>query len=207
MKAKKHTLTEQLNNNPSMTKEVKVIKNPRTPTERLLEFKTSRYILYNPEEPNLGTRVDSLSDTKRSKFFKYEGYVLFRNRTLTDVSMIPKSGVRLDDLNVARVLTATPNFTKRQLNEFWPAEFDRKGMIRAERVPLGDAAKMHVHEGEIDVDGKIVEEGAQGFYYKWWRGLHQLCGEEGLRITCITSALRVKISSAGTLDSRLAIDR
>ena len=27
--------------------------------------------------------------------------------------------------------------------------------------------------------GNTIEEGEQGWYYLWWRGIHLLCGEEG----------------------------
>lgn len=34
-----------------------------------------------------------------------------------------------------------------------------------------------MEEGTIDFEGKRAKE---GWYYWWWRGLHLLCGREGL---------------------------
>ena len=90
---------------------------------------------------------------------------------------MPKEGVRLDDLTVSRVIG---KFTKKELHRYWPVDFDRDGMIRVKRVPLGDAAKVWVNAGEEDIDGNIVGLHDQGFYYKWYAGIHQLCGKEGL---------------------------
>lgn len=60
-----------------------------------------------------------------------------------------------------------------------PAEFDVAGMIRATRIPLGFAAKMWVKEGDIDLDEVAAGPQDGGSYYKWWRGLHCLMGDEG----------------------------
>jgi len=66
------------------------------------------------------------------------------------------------------------------LHRNWPADLNKAGMIRATRVPLGNAAKVYVKEGEIDIDGKIVKKHDEGYFYKWWRGIHCLMGQEGL---------------------------
>lgn len=71
-------------------------------------------------------------------------------------------------------------FLASDLNKNWPAEFDVRGMIRATRVPMGAAAKVWVDVGAIDVNGDVLALGEEGYYYEWWRGLHCLCGGEGL---------------------------
>lgn len=45
-------------------------------------------------------------------------------------------------------------------------------------MPLGYAAKMYVSQGAVDRNGEIATQ--DGWYYKWYRGLHLLCGEEGI---------------------------
>lgn len=54
------------------------------------------------------------------------------------------------------------------------------GMTRGLRVPLGHAAKVFKDVGQKDVAGNILGEGEQGYYYLWHKGLHLLCGKEGL---------------------------
>ena len=56
-------------------------------------------------------------------------------------------------------------------------EFDRKKNNKASRMPLGFAAKMFVPVGDIDRNGHAATQA--GWYYKWYRGIHILCGEEG----------------------------
>ena len=46
-------------------------------------------------------------------------------------------------------------------------------------MPLGYAAKMHASRGDRDHWGRIKTTEQEGWYYKWYRGLHLLCGEEG----------------------------
>lgn len=54
-------------------------------------------------------------------------------------------------------------------------------MIRATRIPLGLAARMTVKVGGKDIDGDEVKEGEEGWYFKWWRGLYCLMGDEGYK--------------------------
>ena len=56
-------------------------------------------------------------------------------------------------------------------------EFDKNRMIRAQRYPLGIAAKVFRQKGDIDMNGKPAPKA--GWYYLWYRGLQLLCGEEG----------------------------
>ena len=145
----------------------RTIKEPRLPTKSQLIYTTEHYKLYDVVkiEPVVGPFVS---------FGKYDDYRLYVNPVLDKIEDIPIVGVRLDDLTVSRVLG---HLGPRALNRSWPAEFDQQGMVRATRIPLGLAAKMWVKAGKVDLDGKIVEEGA--YYYKWWRGLHCLMGKEG----------------------------
>ena len=151
----------------------KGIGEPRIPPPKFRQYDTSHYTLYGPEKGNVGPRVSE----KFRTFAQYNKYTLYMNPAVKRVEDIPISGVRLDDMTAAFVLTL---FTKETLIAFWPADFDTKGMVRGTRMPLGHAAKFWKEPGAIDVDGNIVPEGGAGYYYKWWLGLHCLCGKEGL---------------------------
>ena len=111
-------------------------------------------------------------------FAQYNEYTLFMNPAVKRVEDIPTSGIRLDDMTIAFVLTRCTQSTMRAN---WPAEFEYHGMIRNTRMPLGHAAKFWKEPGAIDIDGNILPEGREGYYYKWWRGIHCLCGKEGDR--------------------------
>jgi hypothetical protein len=67
----------------------------------------------------------------------------------------------------------------RQLSERFPAEFDKKGMLRATRNPLGNARKIYAREGMIYGNGITELAGHEGFYYAWFHGLQPLMGKEG----------------------------
>lgn len=105
----------------------------------------------------------------------WAGYPFFAQDT-DDVSDIP-NGSRLDDYTVA-LLIDSGNNTGNSLNSIWSTEFDTNGMIKARRMPLGYAAKMYVREGDLDRNGQAAT--SDGWYYKWYRGLHVLCGLEGM---------------------------
>ena len=53
-------------------------------------------------------------------------------------------------------------------------------MVRGLRVPLGNAAKQYKRAGDQDLDGNVLKKEDEGWYYMWYRGLHLLCGKEGL---------------------------
>ena len=91
---------------------------------------------------------------------------------------IPGSGVRLDDKLVS-LACRCGLFSKAVLHENWPAEFDQKGDLRARRVPLGNPSKMFFGVGSVDVKGRELASGEEGYYYLWHRGISLLCGEEG----------------------------
>ena len=146
---------------------------PRPPTPLLTKYSTNFYKAYDHNNPNPGVNFPGAF----AKFADYDGYVLYTNPHLTDVTTVPKAGVRLDDLTISRLIG---KFSGKQLTQLWPAEFEKNGMVRSTRVPLGNAAKVWVNIGEKDLQGNEVKAGQEGYYYKWYAGVHQLCGKEGL---------------------------
>ena len=136
-----------------------------------MKYKTSKYPLYDPRTKKVGR----YNYTAHTSFKQYDDYKLFIIPTL-DASTVPR-GVRLDDNTAALVIE---NFSRSELNTNWRAEFDMKGMTRGLRVPLGHAAKVYKNVGDIDLEGNVLKEGEEGYYYLWHKGLHLLCGKEGL---------------------------
>jgi len=150
------------------------VQQPRLPSSAAKrDYGTSKYQVYDSINPPNVERVLH----PFVKFGDYNDYSLYINPYLDDVSDVPTSCVRLDDLTISRVIE---KFNPRDLNKNWPADFDQAGMIRATRMSLGNAAKMWVQDGYVSVDGTRAEKTHQGYYYKWWRGLHCLCGAEGI---------------------------
>lgn len=143
----------------------------RKPTAGYAKYNTEFYELYDPENPQT---VEPVPGPFRS-FGAYDSYKLYSQGQIQNYHDIPTSGVRIDDLTISCVM----NLPATILHRNWPADLDTAGMIRATRMPLGDAAKMWVNIGDTDVEGKVVSKGQEGWYYKWWRGLHCLMGKEG----------------------------
>lgn len=119
-------------------------------------------------------------DVERAKGFKpvsiYDPYHLCMDLSIEKAEDVPQLPVRLDDRLCALVYE---NFHKFQLNYLWPSEFDSEGMVRASRVPLGNAAKHYYKAGDIDYDGNILQPGEEGWYYLWLGGVQCLMGKEG----------------------------
>lgn len=65
-------------------------------------------------------------------------------------------------------------------------------------MPLGIAAKVYVNVGKTDLIGKVIENGEEGWYYFWWRGVHLLCGKEGMDAGFTRSNLHSSLLSAMT---------
>ena len=148
------------------------IRQPQYLSPHFRRYSTSHYTLYDPKKGNVGPRASE----PFLKYAQYDKYTLYMNPAVKRVEDIPTSGVRLDDMTIAFVLTlCTPD----TLRANWPADFESHGWVRPTRMPLGQAAKFWKGVGEIDVDGNAVPEGGAGYYYKWWRGIHCLCGKEG----------------------------
>ncbi|KAI4247288.1 MAG: hypothetical protein L6R40_001631 [Gallowayella cf. fulva] len=145
---------------------------PRKPNKKLLPFTTSHYTRYDPALHNIAPTAG----TFKGSFSIYDAYSLVINPTLS-IDNIPSPGVRVDDYLAGELLVSIES--AEILHQKWPAEFGQNGMIRAARIPLGHAAKMWVKPGDIDIDGNVVCPGQEGWYYKWWRGLHCLMGKEG----------------------------
>ena len=160
-----------------------IIAKRRKPQAYLFCFETSRYEVYDLQNPQVLPPVPKYYNQwpkSPSFFLKFDKYFLYINPKLTvnGFRSIPTSGVRLDDLSITRVLES--GMTAAQLNAAWPAYFDTKGMIRAERKPLGRAAKTWVQYGDRDANRNVIGPGEQGYYYKWYGGIHLSCGKEGL---------------------------
>ena len=160
---------------PAPRKKQRIIKPPREPTPGLLKYNTKHYRIYDARTQNQGAAVVG----PFKSFAQYDGYALYINPNLkdTELDQVPHSGVRVDDLTASKLLL---HYDRKTLHTRWPADFDQKGMIRAERVGLGRAAKRWVNRGERDVDGKLVEKA--GLYYLSWGGLHTLMGKEGVDV-------------------------
>ena len=56
-----------------------------------------------------------------------------------------------DDLHVSIVLESG-HYSKKQSTTNWQGEFDKNGMTRATRVPLGHAAKIWKNVGDVDIE-------------------------------------------------------
>lgn len=147
---------------------------PRPPTAHLSSYNTAKYNLYSSAAPNPGAPVTGTFRT----FGAYDDYALVSDRSIKRnnfAEMVPTEGVRLDDRLVGIALQTSS--TAKQLSTNWPAEFDKAGMVRATRVPLGNACKVRVNMGDSDIDGNVCD--SPGSYYGWWRGIHCLMGKEG----------------------------
>ena len=91
---------------------------------------------------------------------------------------VPSEGVRLDDYHCGMVLRF---FVRGRLYQNWPGEFDRNGMLRATRHPLGNLYEIWIHEGATDVKGRMatVVDVHVGWFYGLYMGLQPLTDEEG----------------------------
>ena len=150
----------------------RIIKPPREPNEALKRYTTALYAKYDPRRNNVGPAAGKFDGTFRI----YDAYTPVVNPTMT-LANLPVSGVRVDDFLAGKLLMSS--YAAKVLHQSWPAEFDHNGMIRATRMPLGHAAKRWRQVGESDIDGKVIQQGQEGWYYDWWRGLHCLMGKEG----------------------------
>ena len=132
---------------PARSKTQRIIKPPHEPTPGLLKYDTNHYRIYDATTQNQGAAVVGAF----RNFAEYDDYALYINPNLkdTELDQVPHSGVRVDDLTGSKLLL---HYDRKTLHTRWPADFDQKGMIRAERVGLGRAAKRRVNRGERDVE-------------------------------------------------------
>ena len=144
----------------------------RPPPPGFKKYNTNRYKVYDNHNPQSVELVPG----PFTKFGSYDHYSLFIWPRGGDTKDVPISGVRIDDLTLSRVLGG---MKARTLHTNWPADIDQAGMVRGTRMPLGKPAKMLVKAGDKDIDGNIINVEDEGYYYKWWRGLHCLMGHEG----------------------------
>ncbi|KAL9631342.1 MAG: hypothetical protein Q9204_004273 [Flavoplaca sp. TL-2023a] len=169
-RSKSYSSTEKQRSKPASS--ARIIKPPREPNEALKRYTTALYAKYDPRRNNVGPVAGKFDGTFRI----YDAYTLVVNPTMTLANLLV-SGVRVDDFLAGKLLTS--NYSAKALHQSWPAEFDHNGMIRATRMPLGHAAKRWRQVGESDINGKVIQQGQEGWYYDWWRGLHCLMGKEG----------------------------
>ena len=156
----------------STTKKRQVTGTAKPPSETVLQYHTAKYPLYDPRTKKVGQH----NYAAHTSFKQYDDHTLYVIPTI-DAKIVPTRGVRLDDHTVALVIEKS---TKSALSKNWRAEFDHVGMTRGLRVPLGHAAKVYKNVGDMDLEGNVLEEGEEGWYYLWHKGLHLLCGKEGL---------------------------
>lgn len=114
-------------------------------------------------------------DTDKISREDWKGYPLYID-DYTDHDEVP-TNARIDDYTVAQLIDSGKG--AKWLNPRWPCDFDKQRMVKAIRMPLGFSAKMHVDVGDVDRKGRPADKG--GWYYKWYHGVHLLCGEEGLK--------------------------
>ncbi len=161
---------------PKTPKRSKAVKGqPRLPSSAAKrDYGTSKYQFYDSTNPpDVQPVLHSFV-----KFGDYNRYSLYVNPYLDNVSDVPTSRVRIDDLTISRIIEHFKPFI---LSKNWPADLDKASMVRATRMPLGNAAKVWVNAEDIDVEGNTASQDQEGYYYRWWRGLHCLCGDEGLQ--------------------------
>ncbi|KAL8705124.1 MAG: hypothetical protein Q9201_001727 [Fulgogasparrea decipioides] len=156
-----------------------VTKEASYPSKGQLIYRTEHYAVYHPAIDNRGSQITGPFNAYK----RYDDHALFMDPSFDatkaeQIAQLPKYGIRLDDLTVSKILVSS--LRRHQLSEYWQGEFDQQAMVRATRVPLGYAAKEYKNVGDIDIDGNVLAEGQQGWYYLWWAGLHLLCGKEGL---------------------------
>ena len=86
-------------------------------------------------------------------------YPLFMEKLEIEKMNIPLF-CRLDDLTINVLLQqqVTPKF----LSESWPVKFDRRGIVRATRLPLGRPYKIWITTGEVDDNGYVATAGDRG---------------------------------------------
>ncbi|KAL8899840.1 MAG: hypothetical protein Q9192_001366 [Flavoplaca navasiana] len=172
-RSKQSSSTKKQRSKPASS--ARIIKPPREPNEALKRYTTALYAKYDPRRNNVGPVAGKFDGT----FKIYDAYTLVVNPKMTTANLanLPVSGVRVDDFLAGKLLISS--YSAKALHQSWPAEFDHNGMIRATRMPLGHAAKRWRQVGELDIDGKAIQPGQEGWYYDWWRGLHCLMGKEG----------------------------
>ena len=149
----------------------KSLNRPRNPTAHSKKYLTANYLRY---DANKHFDIDSPDQTGRElPLSAWVGYPLF-TEAFSKTSLVPK-GCRLDDRTLAALVESDE--TTSHLSTTWSTEIDSRRMIKARRMPLGFAAKMYVNEGNRDRNGQPCT--SAGWYYKWYHGLHLLCGLEG----------------------------
>ena len=147
----------------------------RKPTKISRIYETEHYVPYDLTNPDPPPAKEAKFRSTSGMGF-YDGYQLYSNSDPSTYQQIPRDvGIRIDDLLLALILENAS--TNAEAKRYAPTELDQACMPYARRIPLGNAVKLWVKEGEMDALGRPAKE--TGWYYKWWRGLHNLRGKEG----------------------------
>ncbi|KAG7007187.1 hypothetical protein G7Y79_00011g030850 [Physcia stellaris] len=132
----------------------------REPTPKMCEYSSSKYTLYNLDNPQL--LPNKVAEAFRS-FDQYNDYLLYSSPNVKSFEEMPKQGVRVDDLTIMKLYEW--GIKSGTLNDSFPADFDKQGMVRATRVPLGNAAKVWKEKGDKDIDDREIKK--SGWYSIW----------------------------------------
>ena len=144
----------------------------------MLVFSTGYYVRYDSSRQQVFVLCHARLKSRGEypEFMKaFDGYLLFMDPH-TEPKNFPKFCVRLDDCTLGKALD---HYSKKEMGKFWRADCDKKGTPRAIRRPLGNASKIWVNAGDKDLNGKVATITDVGWYYRWWGGIHLLCGDEG----------------------------
>lgn len=141
------------------------------------QHSTDHLTKFDPNRPYNMQAVTAEHPFPRSIFYNYKGYHLCMDQHITSALEVPQLPVRLDDRLVALVYEGFSCYERVRL---WPSEFERDGMVKLGRIPLGFAAKYEYKVGDIDFDGNVLQPGEEGWYYLWLGGIHCLMGKEGM---------------------------
>ena len=112
-------------------------------------YRTSHYTIYNITTPQ--PLLERVAEAFKG-FQQYDHYLLYCSPNLKSFDDMPKEGVRVDDLTISKLYEWKIKAVV--LHESFPADFDRQGMVRATRVPLGNVAKVWKQKGEKDIENR-----------------------------------------------------
>lgn len=102
-----------------MASKKRVIKAFIRPHQKFFKYKTEFYTSYFSD-----AAVPEVIGGPFKNFGQYDNYPFYSNLDINSggLESIPKAGIRLDDLAIARVLVVS--YRAKDMNKNWPAEFD-----------------------------------------------------------------------------------
>ena len=155
---------------------------PTLPRAKMSIYTTDRYHLLqslDPTQHEPETNEKYIRGYSNRHMAMYDNYKLLRGTLVNSALDVPSNkAIRVDDKCCGLLLAS---YRPKDLGKKWKSEFDKKGMLRAERMPLGDPLTADFSIGAIDCQGRTVQAGEEGEYYLHWRGIHPLIGERGER--------------------------